>query len=121
MLPFTYNCSRRVLTIFFILQDPKTQLTYENVLLKIEKPFDSDRLLLRRIHAFLERHGFINFGIFKRLTDIIPSKVPIKVIVIGAGISVSQIKEATSLRYQSKIVYLRDWQPHDSYNSLEWM
>lgn len=71
-------------------QDPKTQLTYDNVLLNIEKPFDSDRLLLRRVHAFLERHGFINFGIFKRLEDIVPSKVPVRVIVIGAGISVSR-------------------------------
>ncbi|XP_037031800.1 possible lysine-specific histone demethylase 1 [Bradysia coprophila] len=79
------NIRNRVLQMW--IGDPKTQLTYENVLLNIEKPFDSDRLLLRRIHAFLERHGFINFGIFKRLTDIVPSKVPIKVIVIGAGIS----------------------------------
>lgn len=73
----------------FLFQDPRTQLTYENVLSNIEKPFDSDRLLLRRIHAFLERHGFINFGIFKRLTPIVPTSVPIKVIVVGAGISVS--------------------------------
>lgn len=83
------NCSCNCL--FF--QDPKTQLTHDNALLNIEKPFDSDPLLLRRIHAFLERHGFINFGIFKRLIDIVPSKVPIKVIVIGAGISVSYTKK----------------------------
>lgn len=80
------TCSETVLRLR-LFQDPKTQLTYENALLNIEKPFDSDRLLLRRIHAFLERHGFINFGIFKRLTPIVPNKVPIKVIVIGAGIS----------------------------------
>ncbi|KAJ6649391.1 Suppressor of variegation 3-3 [Pseudolycoriella hygida] len=79
------NIRNRILQMW--IEDPKTQLTYEHALQNIEKPFDSDRLLLRRIHAFLERHGFINFGIFKRLQPIVPSRVPIKVIVIGAGIS----------------------------------
>lgn len=81
------NIRNRILQMW--IADPKTQLTYENALQNIEKPFDSDRVLLRRIHAFLERHGFINFGIFKRLIPITPNKVSIKVIVIGAGISVS--------------------------------
>lgn len=68
------------------IEDPKIQLTYENALKNIEKPFDSDPHLARRIHEFLERHGFINYGIFKRLKPI-PSKKLAKVIVIGAGIS----------------------------------
>lgn len=81
------NIRNRILQMW--IEDPKTQLTYENALQNIEKPFDSDRVLLRRIHGFLERHGFINFGLFKRLIPITPNKVSIKVIVIGAGISVS--------------------------------
>lgn len=68
------------------IEDPKLQLTYEDALAKMEAPFDSDPRLLMKIHAFLERHGFINFGIFKR-TKPIPTKKLAKVIVIGAGIS----------------------------------
>lgn len=66
------------------IEDPKTQLILENAMKKIEKPFDSDPTLVRRIHEYLERHGFINFGIFKRLKPI-PTKKLGKVIVIGAG------------------------------------
>lgn len=49
------------------LENPKQQLILENALPAIEPPYNSDTVLTRRIHAFLERHGFINFGIFKRL------------------------------------------------------
>lgn len=78
------NIRNRILQMW--IEDPKTQLTNENALAKMEAPFDSDPLLLMKIHAFLERHGFINFGIFKR-TKPIPTKKLAKVIVIGAGIS----------------------------------
>lgn len=78
------NIRNRILQMW--IEDPKTQLTHENALTKMEAPFDSDPRLLIKIHAFLERHGFINFGIFKR-TKPIPTKKLAKVIVIGAGIS----------------------------------
>ncbi|XP_012272310.1 lysine-specific histone demethylase 1A [Orussus abietinus] len=68
------------------LENPKQQLIIENALPSIEPPYNSDTILVRRIHAFLERHGFINFGVFKRLKPI-PSKKLGKVIVIGAGIA----------------------------------
>lgn len=78
------NIRNRLLQMW--IEDPKIQLTYENALKNIEPPFDSDPNLVRKIHEFLERHGYINFGIFKRLKPI-PSKKLGKVIVIGAGIS----------------------------------
>lgn len=78
------NIRNRVLQMW--IEDPKTQLTYEASLQNMEEPFDSDPMLVQKIHAFLERHGFINFGIFKR-TKPIPLKKLGKVIVIGAGIS----------------------------------
>ncbi|OXU27976.1 hypothetical protein TSAR_012260 [Trichomalopsis sarcophagae] len=68
------------------LENPKQQLLIENSLPVIEPPYNSDPVLVRRIHAFLERHGFINFGVFKRLKPI-PTKKLGKVIVIGAGIA----------------------------------
>ncbi|EDV96595.1 possible lysine-specific histone demethylase 1 [Drosophila grimshawi] len=68
------------------VDNPKVQLTFDNVLKRLPPPFDSDPNLVRRVHSFLERHGFINFGIFKRLSPI-PVKKLGKVIVIGAGIS----------------------------------
>ncbi|XP_044593806.1 lysine-specific histone demethylase 1A [Cotesia glomerata] len=68
------------------LENPKQQLVIENALPAIEAPYNSDPVLTRRIHAFLERHGFINFGVFKRLKPI-PEKKIGKVVIIGAGIA----------------------------------
>lgn len=68
------------------LENPKQQLIFENVLPQIEPPYNSDGPLVMRIHAYLERHGYINFGVFKRLKPI-PTKKHGKVIIIGAGIS----------------------------------
>ncbi|XP_014218084.2 lysine-specific histone demethylase 1A [Copidosoma floridanum] len=68
------------------VENPKQQLLFENALPAIEPPYNSDPALVRRVHAFLERHGFINFGVFKRLRPI-PTKKLGKVVVIGAGIA----------------------------------
>lgn len=68
------------------LENPKQQLIIEQVLEKIDAPYNSDTTLIHRVHAFLERNGFINFGIFKRLKPL-PAKKYGKVIVIGAGIA----------------------------------
>ncbi|XP_048512486.1 lysine-specific histone demethylase 1A isoform X2 [Athalia rosae] len=68
------------------LENPKQQLIIENALPAVEPPYNSDLILVRRVHAFLERHGFINFGVFKRLKPL-PVKKLGKVIVIGAGIA----------------------------------
>ncbi|EDX11196.1 GD14861 [Drosophila simulans] len=68
------------------VDNPKVQLSFEIALKNLPPPFDSEPSLVRRVHSFLERHGFINFGIFKRLKPI-PAKKLGKVIVIGAGIS----------------------------------
>ncbi|KAI5710101.1 hypothetical protein M8J75_005633 [Diaphorina citri] len=68
------------------LENPKVQLTLEFVMQKIESPFNSEVQLVSRLHCYLERHGYINFGIFQRITPI-PVKKSGKVIVIGAGIS----------------------------------
>lgn len=78
------NIRNRLLQMW--IEDPKIQLTFEDALKRMEKPFDSDPSLVKMIHEYLERHGFINFGIFKRLKPI-PTKKMAKVIVIGAGIS----------------------------------
>ncbi|KAG5880732.1 hypothetical protein JTB14_026664 [Gonioctena quinquepunctata] len=68
------------------LENPKQQLILEHAIDRMEAPYNSDIPLLKRVHAFLERNGFINYGIFKRLKPI-PAKKYGKVIVIGAGIA----------------------------------
>lgn len=68
------------------LENPKQELTREAVLQAINAPFNSDERLVIRVHAFLDRHGFINFGVFKRLTPIASKKAG-KVIIIGSGIA----------------------------------
>ena len=44
---------------------------------------------MTRVHAFLERHGYINFGIYKKVAAPTPnpSLTKGKVIIIGAGIA----------------------------------
>jgi lysine-specific histone demethylase 1 len=69
------------------LENPKQQLTSEEVLSKVDKPFESDKAFTIRVHAFLERHGYINFGIYKSSILREPKKTTGKVIVIGAGIA----------------------------------
>ncbi|XP_075975022.1 lysine-specific histone demethylase Su(var)3-3 isoform X2 [Anticarsia gemmatalis] len=78
----------RILKLWF--EDPKKQLTQEYSVQKMEPPYNGDPALVMRTHAFLERHGFINYGIYERITPI-PTppkgKQRPKVIIIGAGVS----------------------------------
>ncbi|XP_013138247.1 PREDICTED: lysine-specific histone demethylase 1A [Papilio polytes] len=78
----------RILKLWF--ENPKKQLTQEGCVQKMEPPYNGDPPLIMRAHAFLERHGFINYGIYERITPI-PSppkgKQRPKVIIIGAGVS----------------------------------
>nr|XP_054753462.1 lysine-specific histone demethylase 1A-like [Lytechinus pictus] len=68
------------------LENPKVQLTCEIALPQIEAPYNSDVQLIVRVHAYLERHGYINFGVYKRLQPP-PQKSSYKVIIIGSGIA----------------------------------
>lgn len=68
------------------LDNPKQQLTFEIALPQIEPPYNSDGPLVMRVHAYLERFGYINFGVFKRLKPL-PAKKHGRVIIIGAGIA----------------------------------
>ncbi|XP_039288943.1 lysine-specific histone demethylase 1A isoform X5 [Nilaparvata lugens] len=69
------------------LDNPKQELLLENAMPLIEPPFNSDAPLVARVHSFLQRYGFINFGIFKRLKPIPTGGDRGTVIVIGAGIA----------------------------------
>jgi lysine-specific histone demethylase 1 len=68
------------------LENVKQQLTYEFVVKNIEKPFDIDPVLIKRIFIFLERYGYINYGIFTKLQEV-KEKRREKIIVIGAGVA----------------------------------
>lgn len=74
----------RVLQLW--LENPKTQLSLESTIPQIDSPYNSDGPLVMRVHSFLERQGFINFGVFKRLKPL-PTRKRGKVIIIGAGIA----------------------------------
>uniref|UniRef100_A0A914I0B2 Lysine-specific histone demethylase n=1 Tax=Globodera rostochiensis TaxID=31243 RepID=A0A914I0B2_GLORO len=64
--------------------DPLVELIVDYVLTELPKPFDSDVELVTGIHAYLQRYGFINFGIFHKLTTRLLDREK-KIIVIGAG------------------------------------
>lgn len=68
------------------VEHPKVQLTAENALKNVEPPYNTDARLVNRIHMFLERNGYINYGVFRRLKQI-PNKKFARVVVIGAGIA----------------------------------
>uniref|UniRef100_A0A3B3T0K7 Lysine-specific histone demethylase n=1 Tax=Paramormyrops kingsleyae TaxID=1676925 RepID=A0A3B3T0K7_9TELE len=73
-------------TLQLWLDNPKAQLTYEFTVQQLEAPYNSDKMLVHRIHSYLERHGLINFGVYKRVKPL-PAKKTGKVIVIGGGVS----------------------------------
>uniref|UniRef100_A0A3P8TIQ1 Lysine-specific histone demethylase n=1 Tax=Amphiprion percula TaxID=161767 RepID=A0A3P8TIQ1_AMPPE len=73
-------------TLQLWLDNPKIQLTFEAAAQQLEAPYNSDAVLVHRIHSYLERHGLINFGIYKRVKPL-PTKKTGKVIVIGGGVS----------------------------------
>uniref|UniRef100_A0A9J7Y9K2 Lysine-specific histone demethylase 1A n=1 Tax=Cyprinus carpio carpio TaxID=630221 RepID=A0A9J7Y9K2_CYPCA len=73
-------------TLQLWLDNPKIQLTFEATVQQLEAPYNSDAVLVHRIHSYLERHGFINFGVYKRVKPL-PTKKTGKVIVIGGGVS----------------------------------
>lgn len=68
------------------LENVKKQLTYDFILKNIEKPFDIHPVLIKRIYLFLERYGYINFGIFEKI-QVVKEKRREKIIIIGAGIA----------------------------------
>lgn len=68
------------------LENVKQQLTFEFLLKNIDKPFDLQPKLIKRVFLFLERYGYINFGIFEKIQEV-KVKRPEKIIIIGAGIS----------------------------------
>ncbi|KAG8258289.1 Lysine-specific histone demethylase 1A [Homalodisca vitripennis] len=74
----------RVLQLW--LDNPKQQLLLESTIPLVEPPYNSDVNLVTRVHSFLERQGYINFGIFKRLKPL-PVNKKGRAIVIGAGIA----------------------------------
>ncbi|XP_078796576.1 lysine-specific histone demethylase 1A isoform X3 [Oryzias latipes] len=73
-------------TLQLWLDNPKIQLTFEATVQQLDAPYNSDAVLVHRIHSYLERHGLINFGIYKRVKPL-PAKKTGKVIVIGGGVS----------------------------------
>lgn len=90
------------------LQDVKKQVTFDYVLKSIEKPFDLSAKLIKRIFMFLERYGYINYGIFERVQEI-KEKRKEKVIVIGAGISgLVAAQQLQSFGFEVVVIEARD-------------
>ncbi|XP_063676101.1 lysine-specific histone demethylase 1A-like [Bolinopsis microptera] len=73
--------------LFVWLEDPKNKLTVENALPRIEPPHNEDEELVERVYEYLNRYGFINFGVYASPKLPEPSSTAPKVLVVGAGIS----------------------------------
>nr|CAD2135421.1 unnamed protein product [Meloidogyne enterolobii] len=64
--------------------DPLLELTLGAILKELPEPFNSDVELVTSIHNYLERYGYINFGVFTRLS-VREFDKKITIVVIGAG------------------------------------
>ncbi|XP_019848757.1 PREDICTED: lysine-specific histone demethylase 1A-like isoform X2 [Amphimedon queenslandica] len=70
------------------LHDPLNELTADKAqsIANIPHSVSGKSNLVLRIHGYLSRYGFINFGVFKQQNPL-EGKMPFKVLVIGGGIS----------------------------------
>lgn len=100
------NIRNRILKMW--LENVKQQLTYDFIMKNIEKPLDMTPELIKRIFLFLERYGYINFGVFEQIQEV-KEKRPEKILVIGAGISgLIAAKKLQSFGFEVMILEARD-------------
>uniref|UniRef100_A0A4W4EZ22 Lysine-specific histone demethylase n=1 Tax=Electrophorus electricus TaxID=8005 RepID=A0A4W4EZ22_ELEEL len=83
-------------TLQLWLDNPKVQLTFESTVQQLDAPYNSDAVLVHRIHSYLERHGLINFGIYKRVKPL-PSGNPMAVISKQVNMELAKIKQKCPL------------------------
>uniref|UniRef100_A0A3Q2XZ25 Lysine-specific histone demethylase n=1 Tax=Hippocampus comes TaxID=109280 RepID=A0A3Q2XZ25_HIPCM len=83
-------------TLQLWLDNPKIQLTFETTAQQLEAPYNSDAVLVHRIHSYLERHGLINFGIYKRVKPL-PRGNPMAVVSKQVNMELAKIKQKCPL------------------------
>jgi lysine-specific histone demethylase 1 len=81
---FYLNLRNRILKMW--LENPKIQLTYNYIIKNIEKPFNLRPKFIKRVYLYLERYGYINFGIYKKVEELRVKRKE-RIVVVGAGIA----------------------------------
>jgi len=91
------------------LENPKEELIVEAVVSYLNSVNQlTDGNLCSRVHKFLDRHGYINFGIFTQHSKVQLDKKA-KIIVLGAGMAgLSVARKLTSLGMDVTVIEARD-------------
>lgn len=92
------------------LEAPRKELTLKIVWENLEDPYNTDKRFVCRVYSYLNRHGYINFGLFEKDETSNPVEPNgKKIIIIGAGVSgLAAAQQLTRFGFEVQVLEARN-------------